>query len=71
VKGTIRINNVLHDEIPPNGCHSSRAPHRFVSPVVRHGSGGPYSPSWPHVMSTDCKYDRRSIDDRCAGCTHP
>lgn len=68
LEGTIRINNVLHDTIPPYGCHSDRAPDRFKSPVVIHSRG---KVSWPFVMSTDCHYDHRGTDSRCKDCLHP
>lgn len=68
---SIRINNVLHDVIPPNGCHSTLAPDRFKDPIVRHGNGKPGNAEWMHRMSTSCQYDMRPFDERCAGCKHP
>lgn len=65
---SIRINNILYDVTPANGCHSTISPNRFKSPIVVHSSGKKH---WKHVMSTTCQYDQRPRDTRCAGCEHP
>lgn len=57
------IINGKRTTLPPYGCHN-RPP---INSIVWHSTG---QADWPHVMSTDCRYDLSHGDARCAGCRH-
>lgn len=64
MEGTIKVNNVLMPMMP-YGCHSDNSPDRFKEPLLTNGRV-----VWPHRMSTQCRYDGRERDQRCAECEH-
>ena len=46
-----------HSDVNPDRCK-----HDFVeSKGVR----------WPFVFTRECHYDKKTLDERCAGCKHP
>lgn len=67
MQGTIRRNNVL-EPMSPYGCYSDTPKLRVPWIGVMHGQATESSPSWPHVMSSKCRYDRKHQDERCEGC---
>lgn len=54
-----------------NGCHN-RPPFKQTL-IVQDGwtaSGRRINKEIKHVMSTDCRHDKRATDPRCRGCKH-
>jgi len=55
------------------GCYNKVRPFKGQTYRAQSGfkaDGTPQHVAIPHVMSTTCQYDKRTIDNRCAGCKH-
>jgi hypothetical protein len=62
------------------GCHNR--PDKSPTYLAQDGYGEPFQDGFgqwfkcakyvevPHIMSEDCRYDKRATDGKCAGCRH-
>ena len=56
----------------PYGCHNRTIGAGYYVKVREYvGYNYQMVDKWiPHTMSTDCRYDKKASDERCANCKH-
>lgn len=57
----------------PYGCHNRTIGAGYFVKVRVYSTDGTYiyaDKFIPHVMSEDCRYDKKATDERCANCKH-